>query len=432
MNILKNAEKITAKIKERILSNNFMESNRTSKNYFIRKRKLPFVSLTLFMLNLSKQTLQKELTQFVRKFSQRSINNITKSAFSQSRMKLKPEAFIDLNDVLIKEFYTDNNELRWMGFRLLSIDSSTIDLPNSQPIVQEFGCCHNTGEVITPKARISSCYDLLNELIIDTPIKHYNTGEYKLAIQSLPKCGQDDLLIMDRGFGAIWFMYLLISKGLNFVIRIQRNFITEADMFLDSDKTSQIIEIKDCHRKSKKQLGELGLCFKPIKIRLVKVELDNGEIEILATSLLDENEFGNELFKDLYFRRWGIEINIDHLKNNIEIENFTGLSAIAVRQDFYANAFINNLQSIIARDVQPAINEAKKRAQHNYKVNRNLSLGYMKDRVVRILTDSNPKYMDELKVLFKIEPVPIRKGRKNPRNFHKLRRKFNMNNRRAV
>jgi hypothetical protein len=431
MNTIKSASDIIAKVKERIYSTNFMEKNRTSKKYFTRKRKLPFASLVLFMLNLIKQTLQKELTHFIKQFSSKD-TGITKSAFSQSRLKLKPEAFIELNDVLIEEFYTDNDELRWFDFRLLAIDTSTLDLPNSEDIINNFGSCHNTGEVITPKARISSFYDLLNELIIDSNITHYETGEYNIALKHIPKCNSNDLLIFDRGFGAIWFMYYLLSNNIDFLIRVQKNFIIEIDEFLESKEKSKIILIEKCHRKSEKRLRNLGVNFKPFKIRLVKVQLDNDETEVLVTSLMDSEKYADFIFKDLYFKRWGVEINIDHLKNKIEIENFTGLSEQAIKQDFYANSFINNLQSIIARDSQPAINEAKRNTEYRYKVNRNLSLGYMKDRVIKILTSNNPKYMEELKELFQIEPVPIREGRKNPRNFHKLRRRFNMNNRRAI
>ena len=102
-------------------SNEFMKRNRSSETDFTRKRKLPFVPLVLFMINIIKQTIQKELTRFIKMFGDRS-SNITKSAFSQSRMKLKPEAFIELNNRLIEEFYTDNIIKKWNRFRLCAID----------------------------------------------------------------------------------------------------------------------------------------------------------------------------------------------------------------------------------------------------------------------------------------------------------------------
>jgi hypothetical protein len=96
----KSPKKIIEKIKKKLYSNKFAEDNRLSKRDFTRKRKLPFVPLVLFMINLIKQTLQKELTHFMQLVKGKK-ENITKSAFSQSRIKLRPEAFIDLNETLI-------------------------------------------------------------------------------------------------------------------------------------------------------------------------------------------------------------------------------------------------------------------------------------------------------------------------------------------
>ena len=97
-----------------------MEDNRVKDKDFTRKRKLPFTSLVLFMINIIKQTVQKELTRFIKMFGDKS-SNITKSAFSQSRIKLRPEAFIELNNCLVNEFYTDNIIEKWNEFRLVAI-----------------------------------------------------------------------------------------------------------------------------------------------------------------------------------------------------------------------------------------------------------------------------------------------------------------------
>ena len=97
--------------------------------------------------------------------------------------------------------------------------------------------------------------------------------------------------------------------------------------------------------------------------------------------------------------------------------------------------FIFNLQTVIALDSQEEINKEnkKKKNKYQYKINRNLSLGYMKDRVVKILMSDNPEYYEELKELFKTNPIPIRKGRKNPRvPQDKNRRIYFMNRKRAV
>ena len=420
-------------IKNKINSIEFMRKNRNSEKDFTRNRKLPFSSLILFMLNLVKQTLQKELTNFISLISS-SKENITKSAFSQSRKKLRAEAFIELNETLIESFYEDDDFKKWKGFRLLAIDGTCLTLPQSNEIIKDFGFAKNNvnPESIIPMAKVSSFYDLLNGIIIDSQIDQYKISEFMLAINHLDKVGKNDLIILDRGYAATWFFIYMNLKNVDYIVRLQRNFLQEFDSFWNSKKMSEIITLERCSEKSIKALEILGIKFESFKIRLVKVILDNGEIEVLVTSLLDEEKYPYTEFKDLYFSRWGIETNYDHLKNNVAIENFTGLSTLSVTQDFFANMFIVNLQSVIINDVQTEIDEEKKETKYEYKINRNLSLGFMKDRVIKILLSNNSKGYEELKKLFKLEPVPIRNGRKFERKFKLTKRKYSITKKKAI
>ncbi len=421
---------IVKRIKNKLNSVVFLIENKMSKKDFTRERKMPFVSLVIFMLNIVKQTLQKELTQFFSLISKDK--NITKSAFCQSRLKLKHMAFIELDNVLLEEFYTDNIIKTWEGFRLLAVDGVKLQLPNSPSILQEFGGSNNGSSMVVPMAQASTCYDILNEMIISSEISHCDTGEYPLALLHLGRTKKDDLLIYDRYYHGTWFMYYHTYCKRDFVIRMAKNSILQVQDFFSSDEKSKIIEIASLHQDSKDQLKRLGLDFKPFKIRLVKVILDNGEIEVLATSLLNEEKYPSDIFKELYKKRWGIETNYDHLKNNLQIENFTGLTSLSIKQDFYANMFITNLQTLIAKDAQEEITKETKTRKRRYKINRNLSLGFMKDRIVQILMKNDDKYMEELKTLFKIEPVPIREGRKFPRIDHGSRKKYHMVKKRAI
>jgi len=356
---------------------------------------------------------------------------VTKSAFSQGRVKLKPEAFIELNKTLVEEFYTDNVVEKWRNFRLIAIDGTKISLPiSSKELIDKFGTL--SSGMIIPEAQISSCYDPLNNIIINSQIEPIKIDEKSLALRHINLLNKNDLVILDRGYSASWLYLYMINKNINFVNRISKSFLKESQSFWDSEDDSLIIEIRQAPQKSRQKLKELGIEFKPFKIRFVKIILDGGEIEILATTLLDEDEYPTNIFKDLYFKRWGIETNYDHLKSNLRLGDFTGLSEISIKQDFHVSSFIINLQSIISQDSQGDLNENNKNTEYDYKINKNLSLGFMKDRVIKILMSDNPKYYEELKELFKMNPVPIRKGRKNPRVFHRSRRKYSINRKRAV
>jgi hypothetical protein len=129
------------------------------------------------------------------------------------------------------------------------------------------------------------------------------------------------------------------------------------------------------------------------------------------------------MFKELYFLRWKIETFYDELKNKIKVEYFSGLSKISVLQDFYCAIFISNLQSVIVNELQEELEIKNKKTKLDYKVNTNLSYGFLKNRVLELLYNegSAEDVFIELRTLFINNTVPIRPDRNNNRNIGKYR-----------
>jgi len=75
---------------------------------------------------------------------------------------------------------------------------------------------------------------------------------------------------------------------------------------------------------------------------------------------------------------------------------------------------------LIVNDLEEEINEQTKGRKLKYKVNTNLSYGFLKNRIIRLL-EENGDMETELKKLFKKHLVPIRPNRKYQRNNGKHR-----------
>lgn len=423
----KSGNVILQKIKNIIQKEEFIMRNKRTQKDFTRDRKMTFSNLIYFMISTIKHSLQKELTGFMDKI--RKKETITKSAFCQQRMKLKPEAFVELNDELVKEFYTDNEIKTLSDFRLISIDGSSIELPFSREIIDEYGV--NNEHNMIPVAKIATVYDLLNNIILGGQIAPSGASEYNLAINLIKYLKENDLVLLDRGYVAYWLFYLLTTKKIDFLIRIPKEFSDDVCSFWNSEDESEIFYVNELPKRSSLRIKEFGMQFRPFSFRLVKFKLKNGETEVIATSLIDEKKYSVQFFKETYFLRWGIEENYKHLKNHHEIGNFTGYSSIVIKQDFYANLFIANLQAIILRDAQFELEKETQHRKHEYKINKNLSLGFMKDKIVDILMNKNDSY-EELKKLFLIEPVPIRNGRSFERKHQRHKRKYYLNQKRGT
>ena len=164
-----------------------------------------------------------------------------------------------------------------------------------------------------------------------------------------------------------------------------------------------------------------------LKVRAVKVKLKSGEIEILLTNLFDRTEYPTGIFKDLYFKRWGIETNYNAQKNYLQVECFSGTKVNSILQDFYAAIFIGNLQSVISNSCEEKITKKTRNRKYKYKINRNMAIGLMKNKIPRLFLDRTPdkmlKEITELQMKF-FEPIRPNRTNLRKRRVRKLSGKY--------
>lgn len=408
------------KIQEQIKSATLKEEYRRKPKYFTRNRKMPFEKVVLFMLNLARKSLQLELIGFFKLFA--TGGTVTNSAYNQNRMKIKPDLFKHLLQLLNKEFYSDNSERikLWMGFRVIATDSSLITMPITQELKGKYTVYTNQHATEVIMGRCSIMYDLLNKIVIDGILAAKSVGERDLAVNHLDYSTPNDLNIYDRGYPSFEFINQHNKKKINFIIRSKHSFSNDIKSFVKSEATSNIIKFKPGKNTDIRGKDFSRKDF--VEVRLVKVILDSGEIEVLITSLTDQKLFPTEIFKELYFMRWGIETFYDQLKNVIQVEKFTGYTELVIQQDFFCALLMSNIQSLLVSELEEQVNNQYKGRKYEYKINTNLSFGLMKDRMVEILINEKAENLvEELKKLFLSNVVPIRPGRKNKREKDKFR-----------
>jgi len=377
------------------------------------------------MSNLIRRSLSLELVDFINsfnKYNSSKLSSFTQSAFIQSRNKIKPEVFKHLSSTLVTEFYSDNDlsVKLWNGFRLLAVDGSRINLPNTKELENIYGRTNNQSGTGVVQARTSVLYDVLNNMVIDSKLVSLKTGEIPLAKEHLECSKKGDLIIYDRGYPSFELIYFHNKIDVDFLFRVKVSFNNVVKDFVKSGKKSKVVELLPAKNKSYK--GKEFSKETVIKVRLVSVKLDDGTIEVLMTSLLDSKKYRSKIFKELYFKRWGVETFYDELKNKLKVEYFSGYSNNTIQQDFNVAIFISNIQTLIVNDIEEEIQEETKNRKLRYKVNSNLSYGFLKNRIISLLTDGGDME-SELKNLFKQHLVPIRPHRKNERNYGKYRRR---------
>lgn len=362
-------------------------------------------------MRLGKASIQRELDKFIQALGQTQI--ITAGALTHARKKLLPEVFVALNDTLVQNYYTYDSSIVKNGIqRILAVDGSRIELPETEKIVLEFGRANKQPDA-KPQALASALFDVVNKVAIDFSLNPCCASENHIAVKHLKQVSRGDLLIFDRGYKSLWLMLAIVQTGADFLIRLPSNAFKEVEYFLNSDLQEKIVVLQP-GVKASKQCLDLSIAAKPLKVRLIKVILDSGETEVLITSLLDESLYPYSLFKELYHLRWGIEEEYKTLKCTLEVESFTGKTPHAIYQEFYASLFLSNLQAIITRekDVQDKINLKAKKRKYGYQENRTSALYYVKEEIVSLFTKHLiAPILESIKSKIVQNILPIRPGR---------------------
>jgi len=381
-----------------------------------------------------KSSLQRELDSFYKEVTGTDFNirEVTKGAFTQARSKLSHEIFIKLNQSVNDTFYSEAPYLVWNNMRLLSVDGTRLVLPNHKSVKEEFGE-HSFGPKADSKRSLamgSFLYDPINMLTLDAQIAPYASSERELLYKHLEKVKKGDLLLLDRGYPSIALIFLLKAKGIQFCMRMKENWWLNVKEFSESGREEQVVSFR-LPKKDRELLKDYpGMFDRVIKCRLVSVELPNGEREILCTSLMDSRKYPVEDIGELYHYRWNEEEGYKLFKSRMEVENFSGKTALAVRQDFFAKVFIMSLCATLAFPIEEKVKkeyEQEKGLKHQQKINRTNALSMTREICIGLFLKKLIKRA--LKAFDKIVKATreiIRPDRKKERRHHQ-KRLYHMN-----
>lgn len=410
-------EAIRNKIYNILHSEEFKEKHRMQDKDFTRKRKLGFTEVSSMILKGMKRGLHAGITEFL-EGTKTEVEEYSKAAFCKARQRIKPSAFEDLFRTTAISFYETPEYKTFNGYRVCAIDGSDINLPNTKELLKIYGSEPYSNGSIQVQSLVSCLDDVLNHVIIDASMNHYQSNERKLALEHLSKLyeirTEKELLIMDRGYPSEELMRAIEDKGFKYLMRVNKD-----NFFREIRKAKA-----DCKLCRETKDGKLYY-------RLVLITLKNGTTEALITNL--EEDFTKEMLMNLYQLRWGIETKYDDLKNKLQIENFSGIDPVCILQDFYSTIFLSNLLSYIEADCSDELEKINSSEQykHEYKINTNHAIFVLKKSVVQMLISDSPK--EQKKLFAKIEDElfqclsPVRKDRSFPRDKKHQALKFTFN-----
>lgn len=435
------------------------EQFRKTKSDFSRscEKGLDFTSYCLLGISLLKNSLSVELHNLLKT---NNLPVISKSSYSEGRYKILPEFYQVWNNLLLSLLYEQvikqENKAEasvllktWRGYFLEVVDGTCLVLPQTKELGTYFGYHRNGSKkgklTDTVMSRFLLKADLLNEYVLQNEVVRIDVSEITVFKDWLWQLNSKAITMLDRGFACAVAFYGMVAYEKPFVCRVSVSFNKQVQAFMASDTIDSEVEFTINKSESianqavKKEVEETveahSACFtlikrgEKVKVRLVKVVLPTGQVEVLATNLMDKQVISVADLGELYKRRWGIETIIDSLKNQLGLMLFSGLKPEGILQEIYATIFVYNLRQLLINDAQILVNQQIKESirppKQEQKINKNVALGVLKTQIITIFLNKNPeKIIEELITYFtknKLSVNPNKKTLKREKSLAKNR-----------
>jgi hypothetical protein len=299
---------------ERVLN----ETNRAG----VRHRDLPahvmvyyMVALALYMQSSYREVLRCLREGLVWLFgSNESWKTPVKSAIAQARERLGVEPLKRLYEELVKPISTERTRgARYRGWRLVSMDGSTLDLADTEANEKAFGRPGGeNGEGSYPQLRLVALVENGTHVLFGVQFGGYRTGESVLARGAIPELKPGMLCLADRYYFGYDLWRAASSGGADLLWRVKKNLILPCEGRLpDGSYLSRI------YASPKDRGHNIG----GIAVRVIEYRLDGADdaepFYRLMTTILDPEQAPAHELAALYEERWEIENAFDEFKTHL-------------------------------------------------------------------------------------------------------------------
>jgi len=257
-----------------------------------------------------------------------------KSGISQARSRLGWEPLHKLHDAVVKPIAVRATRGAWYrGWRLVSLDGSTLDVADEDVNAAAFGRPGSSrGSSAYPQIRFVSLVESGTHVLFASQMGDYGTGEIWLAKAVLPGLQRGMLCLADRQFFGFELWAQARNGGADLLWRIKKNLRLACEKRLfDGSYLSRIYPSeRDWRHKTN------GVRVRVIDYRLEGIA-DAEPLYRLVSTILDHEKAPAKELAALYHERWEIETALDELKTHLRGAKIVLRSKTPelVRQEFY-------------------------------------------------------------------------------------------------
>jgi hypothetical protein len=262
-----------------------------------------------------------------------------RSALCAARKRLGVEPLKELFSRVAKPLATlDTPGAFYRGLRLVSIDGSVFDVPDSEANASFGRSSGSRGDSAFPQVRKVSLVESGTHVEIAMVVGGWSDSEKSLVQQLWNEIPEDALVIEDRGFFSYDTWKTLYLRRKLLMRAMGHMVLTPIVKLSDGSFLAKIYRCSDDRKYDRRG----------IVVRVIEYILDDpqrtghGEVHRLITNLLDETTYPALELIEIYHERWEQEIVYDEQKTHQDPRRAEKASQLrsetpnGVRQELYA------------------------------------------------------------------------------------------------
>ena len=235
------------------------------------------------------------------------------AAIWKARSRLGVEPVKELFATVCRPVATsDTTGAFYGGWRLVAVDGTTFDLPDTKANVDVFGRPPRSGRgelnVGYPQIRMVGLVECGTHVVFDAAIGPLRTGEHTLARKVFASLGAGMLLLADRGFFGVDLWRTAAATGADLLWRVRKDVVLPMiEQLPDGSYLTEIFDQRDIHHTRG-----------GVRVRAVEYTIAGQEgVYRLITTILDPAAAPAAELAALYAQRWEFESTLDEIKTHL-------------------------------------------------------------------------------------------------------------------
>jgi Transposase DDE domain len=250
---------------------------------------------------------------------------------------------------------------RWKGRSVLLVDGTTVSMPDTPENQRAFPQSRSQGIGLGfPLARLVAVISLATgavRALAIGPYKGKRTGETALFRALWDSLNPGDIALGDRSFASYFGIAALAQRGVDGLFRMHQSRKVD---FRRGRRLGALDHVVRWTRPARPDWMDEAtyarmpdeLCVRELRVKVEQPGFRVDEL-VLATTMLDPEEYGKDDLADLFLERWNIELDLRSIKDVLRMDVLRCKSPEMVEKEIGVHLLAYNLvRGVMSRAAQ--------------------------------------------------------------------------------